>query len=468
MSQVGSEMNPLRVAIIGAGPAGFYAAERLLKEKGLVVEIDIYDRLPTPFGLVRAGVAPDHQKIKSVTKVFEKSLQQPNVRFFGNVELGKHVSVADLTEHYHQILYSTGAQTDRNLNIPGIDLKNSHPATDFVAWYNGHPDFRNYEFDLNQERVAVIGIGNVALDVARILCRTPNELMQTDIADYALAALSASKVKEVVVLGRRGPAQAAFTTPEIKELGEMEDADIYVPPEETELDELSQASLADVDRATMRKVEIIQSYGGRPSTGKSRKLTVRFLVSPTELFGDDTGHVTGMRLVKNELYATDSGSLRPRTTDQFEEIPVDLVFRSIGYLGVPLPGVPFNESWGVILNEKGRVHESGYNRPMIGHYTAGWIKRGPSGVIGTNKPDATETVELMLKDLAAGNYLRPSSPEVDAAIAMVHDHQPDVVRYADWQYLDEMELARGQEQGRPRMKYTDVAEMISVLRNRNR
>ncbi|MCA9931933.1 MAG: FAD-dependent oxidoreductase, partial [Anaerolineales bacterium] len=252
MSQVGSETNPLRVAIVGAGPAGFYAAERLLKDKNIVAKIDMYDRLPTPFGLVRAGVAPDHQKIKSVTKIFDKSAKNPRFRFFGNVELGKHVSVADLSNHYHQILYSTGAQTDRPLNIPGIDLANSHPATDFVAWYNGHPDFRDYEFDLTQERVAVIGIGNVALDVARILCRTYDELMQTDIADYALEALSKSRVKEVVVLGRRGPAQAAFTTPEIKELGEMADADVYVPPEEAELDDLSQASLADADRASVR------------------------------------------------------------------------------------------------------------------------------------------------------------------------------------------------------------------------
>ncbi|MCA9923481.1 MAG: FAD-dependent oxidoreductase [Anaerolineales bacterium] len=465
MSQVGSETNPLRVAIVGAGPAGFYAAERLLKDKNIVAEIDMYDRLPTPFGLVRAGVAPDHQKIKSVTKIFDKSAKNPRFRFFGNVELGKHVSVADLSNHYHQILYSTGAQTDRPLNIPGIDLANSHPATDFVAWYNGHPDFRDYEFDLTQERVAVIGIGNVALDVARILCRTYDELMQTDIADYALEALSKSRVKEVVVLGRRGPAQAAFTTPEIKELGEMADADVYVPPEEAELDDLSQASLADADRASVRKVEIIQSYGGRPSTGKSRKLTVRFLVSPTELIGDGNGNVAGMKLVKNELYATESGTLRPRATEQTEEFPVDLVFRSIGYRGVPLPGVPFNDSWGVILNEKGRVVDSS-GESMVGHYTAGWIKRGPSGVIGTNKPDATETVEYMLADLAEGIHLNPTQPDAAAALATVKAQQPDYVSYADWQYLDEMEIARGSEIGRPRVKFTSIAEMVAVLQNR--
>ena len=355
MSQVGSESNPLRVAIIGAGPSGYYAAERLLKEKSLAIEIDMYDRLPTPFGLVRAGVAPDHPKIKSVTKIFDRVAKKPNVRFFGNVELGKHISVNDLAEHYHQILYAIGAQTDRRLNIPGIDLENSHAATSFVAWYNGHPDYRHRQFDLTQKSAAVIGIGNVAMDVARILCRTREELMETDIADYAMDALSESNIEEVYVLGRRGPAQAAFTTPEIKELGEMADADVYVVPDEAEIDELSQASLADADRATSRKIEIIESYAGRPSTGKSRKITVRFLVSPTELIADENGKVAKMRLVKNELYKTDSGTMRPRATERFEEIPVGLVFRSIGYRGVPLEGVPFNDSWGVILNEKGRV-----------------------------------------------------------------------------------------------------------------
>ncbi len=468
MSQVGSESNPLRVAIIGAGPAGFYAAERLLKEKKLTIEIDIYDRLPTPFGLVRAGVAPDHLKIKSVTKIFDRTAKNPHVRFFGNVELGKHICVDDLTKYYHQILYSIGAQTDRRLNIPGIDLENSHDATSFVAWYNGHPDFRNHKFDLTQERVAVIGIGNVAMDVARILCRTRAELLQTDIADYALEALSNSNVKEVTILGRRGPAQAAFTTPEIKELGEMEDCDIYVVPEEAELDELSQASLVDADRSTIRKIEIIESYAGRPSTGKSRKITVRFLVSPTELFGDDEGKVAKMRLVKNELYATDSGSMRPRATEVFEEIPVGLVFRSIGYRGLPIEGVPFNDNWGVILNDQGRVLSGESGQPLVGHYTAGWIKRGPSGVIGTNKPDATETVELMLKDLANGVHLQPAMPEVETAVSFVRERQPDVIRYADWEYLDEIELAHGVEQGRPRVKFTDVAEMVAVLKNRNR
>lgn len=466
MSQVGSEATPLRVAIVGAGPAGFYAAERLFKEKGLVVEIDMYDRLPTPFGLVRHGVAPDHQKIKSVTKIFDRSAQNERFRFFGNVEVGKHVSVADLRRYYHQIIYTTGAQTDRNLNIPGIELQGSHAATEFVAWYNGHPDYRDCEFDLSQEKVAVIGVGNVAVDVCRILCRTPEELATTDIADYALEALRHSKVREVYMLGRRGPAQAAFTAPEVKELGEMADADVFVKREEAELDPLSQASLADADRASARKVEYIQSYVDREPSGASHKLHLRFLVSPTEIFGDENGRVTGLRMVHNELYQTESGTLRPRSTDRYEDIEVGLVFRSIGYEGVPIPGVSFNERWGVILNADGRVLNPETRQPVIGEYTAGWIKRGPSGVIGTNKPDAVETVEFMLADAAAGKHLDPAEPSATAVADFVRQRQPDVVSYEDWQYLNELEEAKGHELGRPRVKFTDVETMLDALRSR--
>lgn len=463
MSQIGSDTNPLRVAIVGAGPAGFYTAERLFKEKNVNITVDMYDRLPTPFGLVRNGVAPDHQKIKSVTKVFDRLAGKPQFRFFGNVELGTDVTVADLRNYYHQIVYTTGAQTDRTLDIPGIDLQNSHPATEFVAWYNGHPDFRDYEFDLSQERVAVIGVGNVAVDVARILCRTREELLETDIADYALEQLSQSIVKEVYMLGRRGPAQAAFTPPEAKELGELVGADTIVLPEEVELDPLSQASLADADRGTMRNIEIIQELAQRVPEGKPKRLVLRFLVSPTELMGNEDGEVVGMRLVKNELYQTESGTMRPRATDQFEDIPVGLVFRSIGYRGVPIPGVPFHERWGVILNEKGRVLNADSNEPVLGEYTAGWIKRGPSGVIGTNKPDAAETAECMLADLAQGKTLSPAHPELDAATQLVQQKKPNYVSYEDWLKLDELEIANGSAQGRPRLKFTKVADMLAAL-----
>lgn len=461
MVELGTEANPLRVAIIGAGPAGFYAAEHLYKQKGVHVEVDMYDRLPTPFGLVRAGVAPDHQKIKSVTKVFDRTANRSGFRFFGLVEIGDHITVADLRDHYHQIIYSTGAQTDRHLDIPGADLKGHHPATEFVAWYNGHPDFRDYEFDLSSERVVVIGVGNVAIDVARILCRTVDELAKTDIADYALEALSHSRVREVTVLGRRGPAQAAFTTPEIKEMGELRDADVMVPIEEAELDDLSQAALsASADRGTTRKVEIIQSYSGRQPSGKNRRLIFRFLVSPTELIGDSSGRVSAVRLVKNELYATSVGTLRPRPTEETEVLHADLVFRSIGYRGVPVRGVPFNESWGVIYNEDGRVIDPQGEEQAPGEYVTGWIKRGPSGVIGTNKPDALQTVEHMMEDLHAGRTLAPSQPGADAIEALVRQRQPNYFSYEDWQTIDGIETARGAEQHRPRVKLTTIEEMM--------
>ncbi len=464
MTKLGTESNPLRVAVVGSGPTAFYATEHLFKQVGLTVEVDMFDRLPTPFGLVRGGVAPDHQKIKTVTKAYTQTAGNPRFRFYGNVEFGKHLKLADLKEHYHAILYASGAQTDRRMGIPGEDLQGSHPATEFVAWYNGHPDYRHLQFDLTQERAAVVGIGNVAIDVARILCRTVDELRATDMADYALEALSRSHVKEVYLLGRRGPAQAAFTPPEIKEVGEMADADVVVLPEEAKLDELSQAAVAGAsERSVLKNVEILQGYAVRKPAGKSRRLTVRFLVSPVELVGDETGRVARMRLVKNVLVASETGSLSAKATGQFEELPVGLVFRSVGYRGVPLPDVPFHEKWGVILNEKGRVMDPESKRPLVGQYTAGWIKRGPSGVIGTNKPDAVETVKCMLEDLAQDGLLQPAQPESRCVEDLVRARQPQFFTFADWLKLDELEVARGQAQGRPRVKLTSVEEMLAAL-----
>lgn len=464
MGRPGTDAEPLRVAIVGAGPTGYYAADHLFRQEGVVVEIDMFDRLPTPYGLVRAGVAPDHQKIKSVTAAFDKVAAHPRFRFYGGVEFGKDVTIDDLRNHYHQIFFSTGAQSDRRMGIPGEDLEGSHPATEFVAWYNGHPDYRDCHFDLSQERVAVVGVGNVAVDVARILCRSHDELAKTDIADHALEALSRSRVKEVYLLGRRGPAQAAFTNPEIKELGELADADVTALAEEVELDELSRAALEkSQERASLKKVEILRGYAARPPSGKGKRLILRFLVSPVELRGNSAGEVSGMRLVRNTLYATPTGTLQAKATDRFEDLAVGLVFRSVGYRGVPLPGVPFNETWGVILNEKGRVLEPDTKQPIVGEYTAGWIKRGPTGVIGTNKPDAAETVACMLEDLAEGRTLAPAEPTAAAAEALIRRRLATYFSYRDWLALNEIELRRGRESGRPRVKFVRIEDMRAAL-----
>lgn len=425
----------------------------------------MFDRLPTPFGLVRGGVAPDHQKIKSVTKVYDKIAADPNFRFYGHVNFGTDITYADITRHYHAVIYAVGAQTDRNLDIPGEDLPGSHAATEFVAWYNGHPDFRDCRFDLTQEAAAVIGIGNVAMDVARILARSQGELVETDIADYALHALANSSVRTIYIMGRRGPAQAAFTNPEIKELGEMEEADLIVSPDEVALDPLSQAYLdsESADKKDIKNVDILKEYAQRPPEGKRKRIMMRFLVSPVELIGTD--RVEAIKIVKNELYQDDRGSLRPRATGQYETIPVGLVFRSVGYKGVPLPGVPFYEPWGTIPNDEGRVlteHKTGTQ--VIGNYAVGWIKRGPSGIIGTNKPDSVSTVNALLADLQAGKVLNPASPSRESIEKLLNDRAVEYVTFADWQIIDQLEQERGQAIGRPRLKFTRVDDMLAALR----
>ena len=462
-SKPGSADKPLRVAIIGAGPAGFYAADHLLKQADLNVEVDMFDRLPTPFGLVRHGVAPDHPNIKKVTKVFDRTAQNHKFRFFGNVTCGEHLKPADFRKYYHQIVYTVGAQTDRRLNIPGEKLKGSHSATEFVAWYNGHPYYRDLEFDLSQEYVAVIGVGNVAVDVARILCRTVDELKETDIADYALEQLAESKVKHVVMLGRRGPAQAAFSLPELKELGKMHDAQVRVLPEEVALDELTKKYMADNPDSTVeKKVETLQALAEAADEGKSRDLIIRFLVSPTQITEKD-GCVAGIDIIHNELYKTDDGTLRPRATEKSEHLDCGLVFRSVGYQGVALEGVPFHSRWAVIPNEKGRVTDDKTHEQLVGEYCAGWIKRGPTGLIGTNKGDAIETVECMLEDVQSGKLLNPEHPDADAAEKFVRERQPAFFSYDHWQSLDAHELNLGKELGRPRVKLTTIESMLDAL-----
>ncbi len=463
MTAVGTPAQPLRVAVIGSGPAAFYAVEALFKQADVTVEVDMFERLPAPHGLVRYGVAPDHAKIKTVTRAYDAIAGHARFRFFGNVEFGRHMAVSDLSRYYHQVLFATGAQTDRHMGIPGEDLPGSHAATEFVAWYNGHPDYRTCRFDLSVERAAVIGVGNVAVDVARILMRTPEELEKTDMAAYALEALRESRIREVYLLGRRGPAQAAFTNPELKELGELRDADVIVRPDEVQLDPVTQAVVeAASDRALSKKIEILQGYAARTPEGKPRRLHMRFLVSPVEVIGDSRGRVAGLRLVRNRLVASSTGSIAAEPTGEFETLDVGLVFRSVGYRGVGLPGIPFDERKGVIPNDKGRVIDAA-GRPLSGIYVAGWIKRGPSGVIGTNKPDSAETVAAMMTDAREGAHLQPDQPTQEALDAFIRARQPITVSYLDWRRLDALECRQGEAHGRPRLKFTSIEEMLAAL-----
>ena len=442
---------PLRVAVIGAGPSGIYATEALIKQSEVAVSVDVFDRLPTPYGLVRYGVAPDHQTIKSVTKVMQKVLQDPRVRFLGNVEYGRDLTYADLKRHYDAVVYTVGASSDRHLNIPGEELPGSLSATEFVAWYNGHPDYQNLDIRLDVRGVAVVGMGNVAVDVTRILAKSAEELRQTDIADHALPVLAQSQVTDIYMLGRRGPAQAKFTTKELRELGELHNADVLVRPEELELDEKSAASIAH-DPAMLKNLEVLREFAARPLSGKPRRIHIRFFVSPVAILGE--GRVQKIRLEKNRL----DENLNAVGTGQFEELEVGMVLRSVGYKGVPLPEVPFDSRKGVIPNQGGRVLREG--QVALGEYTAGWIKRGPSGVIGTNKADANETIKLLLEDAPSLPLAPEPSPE--AVTQLLQSRGVRYVTLEHWLKLDQHECAQGQAQGRPRVKVTSVAKMLEL------
>ncbi len=457
-------MRPWRVALVGSGPAAFYTLQQWVHAAAPASEIDMFDSLPTPFGLVRHGVAPDHEKIKSVTAVYHKLAQSPGFRFFGNVEYGRDLTLGELQALYHQIVFCTGAQADRALGVPGEGLEGSHSATEFVAWYNGHPDYSHLSFDLSCPAAVVVGVGNVAVDVARILCRTPDELQTTDIADYALEALRESKVRHVHLIGRRGPLQAAFTNPEVKELGELEDACARSVPREIELDEHSRLALAAApDKAAQRKLEILRSYAGREEPGKSRQLSLRFLLSPVEILGDGRSRVRGVRLVRNTLVPGADGSLSAKPTGEIEELAAGLVFRSVGYRGVALPDLPFDERRAVVPNRAGRILDPRTGDPLVGLYVSGWIKRGPTGVIGTNKPDAAETARAMLEDLAQGRHLQPAEPAAEALPRRLESRGIRYVSYADWMELDALEVARGKPLGRPRLKFTDREALLSQV-----
>jgi ferredoxin--NADP+ reductase len=466
MAALGTPENPLRVAIIGSGPAGFYAAESLFAHPDHPVEVDMFDRLPTPFGLVRAGVAPDHPKIKNVIRRYEKTAGNEGFRFFGNVEVGRDIEVADLEPRYNAILYAYGSATDRKLGIPGEDLPGSHPATSFVAWYNAHPDFAGHTFDLTTKRVVVIGNGNVAADVARMLALPRAELTVTDTADHAIDALADSGIEEIVILGRRGPAQAAFTNPEVRELGELTDADIIIDPAEVELDEASREYVEsdDCDPTHRRNVEIFTEFARRNPEGKPKRLVMRFCCSPVEIKGD--GKVESIVIGRNALDRDESGAIRARDTGEREEIECGLVLRSIGYRGTGLEGIPFDADRGVIPNESGRVTHADGGEQATGHYAVGWIKRGPSGVIGTNKKDAQDTVDSLFADLEAGKV--PDREAVEPAIEeLLVERAGDHVTYLGWQAIDAAEVAAGEPHGRPRIKFCSVEEMVEAARAAN-
>jgi ferredoxin--NADP+ reductase len=442
----------LRVAVVGSGPAGFYAADALLRSDDPRVEVDVLDRLPTPWGLVRLGVAPDHENIKAVSRAFERIAARPGFRFFGNVEAGSTVTHEELLELYDAVVYTVGAQTDRALGIPGEDLPGSWPATAFVAWYNGHPDYQALEFDLAHPRAVVIGNGNVAIDCARMLALTAEELAPTDTTEAAAEAIASAPLEEIVMLGRRGPAQAAFTPPELQELGELAGADVVVDARELVLDAASEAALEQDRERARRNVDILRELAARPPTGKPRRIVLRFLVSPLAILGEE--RVEGIEIVRNELAAED-GRVVARPTGDVETLACGLVLRSVGYRGVALPGVPFDDAACVMPNEGGRV--VGAERT----YCAGWIKRGPSGVIGTNKKDATETVELVLADARAGR-LRASAPR-DLADAL-EEKGVEYVAYEGWQAIDALERAAGEPLGRPRVKLTAWERLLETGR----
>ena len=430
----------MRVAVVGSGPAGFYAAGALLSADP-PAEVDMLERLPTPWGLVRLGVAPDHPKLKSVSRAFERIAEQPGFRFLGNVEVGRDLHHADLVRLYDAVIYAVGAQTDRRLGIPGEDLPGSWAATELVAWYNGHPDFQQLDFDLSVERAVVIGNGNVALDVARMLALTHEELAPTDATDASIAAIADSSLREIVVVGRRGPAQASFTTPELQEMGELAGADVVVDPVDLEG---AQPKSTNAER----NFAVLQGFAAREPQGRPRRVVFRFFQSPIAILGNE--RVEGIELVRNELDANE----RAVPTEERETLACGLVFRSVGYHGVELPGVVFDAKTGTIPNEGGRVEP--------GVYSAGWIKRGPTGVIGTNKKDATETVVLLLEDAVAGR-LQPKPDASAAAVdALLAERGVRVVEYSGWTAIDEAERAAGEKTGRPRIKLCSWDELLAA------
>lgn len=454
-----NQHQPLRVAIVGAGPSGFYGAESLLKQQPDAI-VDLFERLPAPFGLVRYGVAPDHQKIKSVTRVYDRILADPRLRYRGNVDIGRDLTLDDLRRHYHATLFTYGAALDRALGIPGEDLQGSFSATDFVAWYNGHPDFADLNPDLTGHTALVVGVGNVAVDVTRMLAKTPTELASSDIATYARAALRTAGVQDVVVIARRGPAEAKWSSKELRDLGELEDADLLIHPADLDLPAASRDALA-LDASAERNFEVLQALAARPLRGLSKRIHLRFLLSPIALEPDASGtRVGSVVLERNALALRPDGSLAAVGTGVTEKLATQLVFRSIGYRGAAIPGLPFDRSGSVVPHRAGRVLTHHGGEPVPGFYVAGWIKRGPTGVIGTNKACAVESVSSLLADTlppVAEAHARP-----EAIDALLRERGVTVVDADGWRRIDAAEQAAGAAAGQPRTKLTSVPALLAA------
>ncbi|WP_135453378.1 FAD-dependent oxidoreductase [Mycobacterium sp. DL99] len=453
-------MRPYHVAIVGSGPSGFFAAASLLKFADLPdsdrdVRVDMLEMLPTPWGLVRSGVAPDHPKIKSISAQFDKTAADPRFRFFGNIKVGEHITPAELAQRYDSVVYAIGAQSDRALHIPGEELPGSVAAVDFVGWYNAHPHFDGMAPNLAGGRAVVVGNGNVALDVARILVSDPQALANTDIADHALASLDTRGVEEVVVIGRRGPLQATFTTLELRELGDLEglgDVDVILDP--ADFDGITDEDLEAAGKTVKQNIRVLRKYVDEQPREAKRRIVFRFCTSPIELRGED--RVESIVLGRNELVRDADGRMVAQDTGEREELPVELVVRAVGYRGVPTPGLPFDERSGTIPHTGGRIDGS------RNEYVVGWIKRGPSGVIGSNKKDSQDTVNTLLEDLRAGGVDERGSEYGRELAEWLLEHQPALVTGEHWQLIDAHERAAGEPLGRPRVKLASVAELLRV------
>ncbi|MDQ1641837.1 MAG: ferredoxin/flavodoxin---NADP+ reductase [Actinomycetota bacterium] len=439
-----------RVAVVGSGPAGVYAAEALIRYAG-EVSVDVLDALPAPFGLVRYAVAPDHPRTQSISESLATVLDHPGVRFLGNVRVGADISIDELLEHYDAVVIAVGAATDRRMGIPGEDLPGSVSATDLVAWYCGNPDVDPGRFVLDASSVAVVGAGNVAGDIARMLARSAGELAATDAPDHILAAFAASSVRDIHLIARRGPAQSRFTTRELRELGDLELADLLVDPADLELDAHS-AEVVSSSSAARRNVEVLRGWVGQAETRLDRRIHLRFFQRPVEVLGTD--RVEAIRLERTRLDV--DGEVHG--TGDIVDLPVQMVVRAVGYRSLPLDGLPFDEGSGVVPHLNGRVHRDGVVMP--GLYVAGWAKRGPTGVIGTNKHDARETVRSLMDDLPALPRAAADSP--DAVVQLLESRGVDVVSWAGWRAIDLAEVEAGRRQGRPRAKISDRAALLRI------